>query len=260
MKKAGLTAFLMLLIGVLAFALYPAWNRKSLRLYAGAGMRPAVEKLIEVFGKETGIQVEADYGGSGMILSRAREDRHADLFFPGDEWYVDRLHELSGTVAERVCTAYFIPVIVVARGNPKNVRTLADLARPDLRIGLGKPDACQVGRVSERMLKTVGLDYARLKPQESLTVNELGVWVKMNAVDAAIVWDAMAATMANDVDTVEIPPAQMIVSKVVLARLAGSRNPGAARQFLAFVTGPQGQAILEEAGYRVTPPASITRK
>jgi len=246
---------------VVAFLLYVVYPRPShqavVRLYAGAGLRPAVEKLVAAFESKSGVEVEPDYGGSGLILSRARDDRRADLFMPGDGWYVDRLQELTGRVAERAVVAYFVPVIIVARENPKAVQGVGDLVRADLRLGLGKAVACQIGRVSDMILENAGVDRAAIRPQESLTVNELGVWVKMNAVDVAIVWDAIAASIADGVDTIAIPTEQNVVSAVVLARLANSPQPAAAAQFLEFVRGPEGQRILRETGYRVSPLLSL---
>jgi len=255
MKKI-VPVIVVVLIALLVWLFYPHTPpRPALRLYAGAGLRRAVEKLVVQFKTETGIMVEPDYGGSGMIISRARDDSDADLFMPGDVWYVDRLDELTaGRVAERATAAYFVPTIIVAKGNPKNVHELTDLIRPDLRLGLGRADACQIGRTSQKILQNAGIDTTTLKPQESLTVNELGVWVKMKTVDAAIVWDAIAANIAGDVDTITIPPEQNVVSHVVLARLNGSRDPDAAARFLAFVTGPTGRDILQNTGYRVEPP------
>jgi hypothetical protein len=54
-----------------------------LRLYAGAGLREAVEALAAAFQGETGIAVEVDYVGSGVLISRAKGDPQADLFMPG---------------------------------------------------------------------------------------------------------------------------------------------------------------------------------
>jgi len=255
MKKWMLICLVILSALVLVFFIKSGSRASShpvLRLYAGAGLRPAVEKLSTAFAAKTGIRVEADYGGSGMILARAREDRTADLFLPGDGSYVDRLQSFASNVAERVSVAHLVPTIIVLRGNPKGVHGLADLTRSDVRVGLGQPDSCEVGRVSRKILGKANIDPATLKLQEALTVNELGVWVKMKTVDAAIVWDAIAANVAADVESIAIAPSQIVVPDVVLARLATSRNADAAHQFILFVHGPQGQEILHQTGYSIT--------
>ena len=256
MKKIMLIAPVVLILAAIVYLLLPKGaGQTSLRLYAGAGLRRAVDELASEFETRTGIRVDPDYGGSGLILSRVRDDQAADLFMPGDVWYVDRLEKFApGRVVGRATVAYFVPTIIVAKGNPKGIKSLVDLGRSDIHLALGKTDACQVGRVSARILKGAGLDPAELKTQESLTVNELGVWVKMKTVDAAIVWDAIAANIADDVDKVAIPPEKNIISEVVLARLSGSARPEKAESFIKFVSGPDGQRILKEKGFRIDKP------
>jgi molybdate transport system substrate-binding protein len=256
MRKGIIFIAIIVAAGILAYVFYPhPPAHPALRLYAGAGLRPAVEKLVSAFESKTGIQVEPDYGGSGLILSRAKADDRADLFLPGDAWYVNRLQTLSNKVAERETVAYFVPAIIVTRGNPKGIHGLEDLARPDVRTGLGDPKACQIGRVSAKILEQAGIHPAPAGLQQSLTVNELGVWVKTRNVDAAIVWDAIAKNIAADVDIIPIPAARAIISEVVLASLKESRAPEDCKRFLAFVKSSEGEAILREAGYRVDNPA-----
>jgi molybdate transport system substrate-binding protein len=211
-------------------------------------------ELVAAFAKSTGIEVEVDYAGSGVILSRAREDDSADLFMPGDVYYVDRLDELTGRVASRTTVSWFVPCILVAKGNPKKIESLRDFYRDGVRVAVGKPKACQVGRLTVKLLKKAGLDPDTLQAKQSLTVNELGVWVKMNDVDAAVVWDAIAANLGDAVDVVAIPKEQNIVSHVVLGLLSTSPNPERAAMFAAFVSGKDGQKILKSRGFRVDEP------
>jgi molybdate transport system substrate-binding protein len=225
-----------------------------IRLYAGAGLREAVEALAAAFENETGIAVDADYAGSGVLISRAKGDPQADLFLPGDVWYVDRLEEVTDNVAERMQVSYFVPTIIVAKGNPKKVSSLQDLARTDLRVALGNPQACQIGRLCVEIFANVGLDSATLNAKESFTVNELGLWVQMKDVDAAIVWDAVAEGIREAVDTVEIPEAVNEISTVVCARLKSAPHPDEAQRFMQFLTGPTGQRLLRENGYRTERP------
>ncbi len=227
---------------------------QSIRLYAGAGLRRAVAELATSFEEESDVAVEVDYSGSGMLITRARQDSEADLFMPGDVWYVDRLHELEGLIAKKTSICYFVPVIIVARGNPKGITSLADFMRDDVSVALGKAEACQVGRLTEDILTNAGLVRAEFAPKESLTVNELGVWVKMGSVDVAIVWDAIAENIADSVELIEIPREQNIISHVVIGEMTTSPQPEHARAFVEFATSDRGQQILREKGYRVDSP------
>lgn len=221
-----------------------------LRLYAGGGMRRAVEELSDAFREQTGIVIDADYAGSGMLITRAQGDDAADLFMPGDVWYVDQLQQKTGNIEERVTVSYFVPIIIVPKGNPMNIGGIKDLNSPALKIGLGKADACQIGRLTTKIFEKAGVNVSKEGVLESLTVNELGVWVKMHNVDVAIVWDAIAANIADSVETIEIPREFNEISTVVCGLMKTSANKVAAKRFMQFMVSPEGQAILKKLGYR----------
>jgi len=229
----------------------------SLYLYAGAGLRPAMEDVARAFTARTGAQVQCDYGGSGMLISRLRLARTGDIFMPGDTWYVE-LAENEGLIASKADVCWFVPVILVEKGNPKNVRTLADLARPGVRLGLGNPKACQVGRASEEIVAKNKIDAAAIEKNlvfSSVTVNELGLQVVTGKLDAAIIWDAIAAQYADRADVVPIPPGQNVFSRVAVGVLKSSKDRALADEFVKFLQSDDGQAIFRKFHYRTEPPA-----
>ena len=213
-------------------------------------MRPAAEALAEVFEQQSGIAVEADYAGSGTLVTRAQGDPSADLFMPGDAWYVDLLQEKTGNIEERLVVSSFVPVLIVAKGNPRGIEGVADLANPDLRVALGNPATCQIGRLGIKILQNAGINSPELHAMESMTVNELGNWIKMNHADVALVWNATAMNMGGSVETIEIPPEINEVSTVVCGLLKSSNHKAEARRFMRFMAGPRGREILEGMGYR----------
>jgi molybdate transport system substrate-binding protein len=254
MKAIGLFCALCVLTVLAGCGKAMQTEAAPLRIYCGAGLRPAMTELIAAFQEKTGIAVEPDYAGSGVILARAREDATADMFMPGDVYYVDRLNELTGHVTSKTTVSWFVPCIIVAKGNPKGITSLKDFYREDVRAAVGKPKACQVGRLTVKLLESAGQDPEALDAKQSLTVNELGVWVKMNDVDAAVVWDAIAANLGDAVDVIEIPKEQNIISHVVVGILSTSPNRARAAEFASFVSGPEGQKILRSCGFRVDEP------
>jgi molybdate transport system substrate-binding protein len=226
----------------------------SLLMYVGAGLRPAVEEVARGFTEATGARVECDYGGSGVILSRLRLARRGDVFLPGDVWYVEQAEE-AGLVAARATVCYLVPVILVRKGNPKEIGGLTDVVKEGVRLGLGNAEACQIGRVSERLFARAGVDAEAVRGAvafSSLTVNELGVQIKAGQIDAAIVWDAIAALYPEAGEAVAIPAAVNETSEVAAAVLGWSAKKVLARRFVAYMTGEAGRAAFERHGYRTS--------
>ncbi len=234
----------------------PPAEAAPLLLYCGAGLRPAVAQAAEAFRTQTGILVECDYAGSGMLISRVRMQRTGDLFMPGDVWYVDQLAD-HGMVEAKTMVTYFEPVILVAKGNPLGITGLEDLTRPGHRLGLGNPAACQIGRISQRILSQNGIDAGAVEKNlvfSSVTVNELGLQLTTGRIDAAIVWDAVAAYYQDVAEIVRIPLDQNEISNVAIAVLSFSQNKDAANRFVEFLISPQGKAIFAKHHYRTEPP------
>ena len=222
---------------------------KTVTLYAGAGLRDAVELLRSAFTQKTGVTVEVDYAGSGVVLARVQRDPQADLFMPADVWYINKLQAETGLVQESAPVTRLIPVLIVFKKNPKQIVTLADLTRPEVKTALGNPKACQIGRLSKQMMDRAGLEWDQVSDEESLTVNELAIWVKMKAVDAALVWGSTAVTVADHVDVITLDAMPDEVSRVDCALMTTAPNAATAREFMDFMTGPEGQALFEQAGF-----------
>ena len=230
-------------------------TRKEILLYCGAGIRPAASAMIEAFEKDHDVRVSANYAGSGQQLGQISVIGKGDLFMPGAELYVDLAVDKGLAHAEtKRIVAYFVPVIFVAKGNPKGIRTLRDLGREGLRIGFGDERSCAVGRKTLKILEKNGIPYEEIAKNvvyRSGTVNELGLAVQLGNVDAVILWDANARHFAAAGTIVPIPTEQNVISPIPVAVLKSSKHPEEARAFIDFVTSEKGRAILEAKGYTV---------
>jgi molybdate transport system substrate-binding protein len=153
---------------------------------------------------------------------------------------------------------YFIPVILVRKGNPENIRGVADLTREGLRLGFGDPEACAIGRVTTEILKRNNVNTADLEQRNvvfrSLTVNELGVHIKAGKIDATIVWDAIAAQYPEEGEVVPIPKERNVISPVPVAVLRSSKYPKLAAAFQEFVVSEEGRAIFAKHHYTTEAP------
>ena len=226
-----------------------------LRLYCGAGIRSPVTELVAEFGRDQGVVIESDYGGSGVLLSRIKLTREGDFYVPGDVRYVQQARA-DGLIASSVNACYSIPVILVANRASQPVRGLTDLAAPGLRVGLGEPTACAIGEVTKEILDRAGIgeQVQANVVFNSLTVNELGLQIKSGKLDATIVWDAIARQYADVAEIVEIDRDANTISTIPVAVLKSSRHTELAREFQKFVTSERGREIWARHGFTTSPP------
>lgn len=228
-----------------------------LYLYCGAGIRPPVAEAITAFAVQHKVKVLPDYAGSGVLLSRIRASERGDLYMPGSVKYIEQAAELE-LVRSHKNICYFVPVILVRKGNPKGIQALADLAKPGIKLGLGDPKACAIGKISQEIFKKNSLPLDKLQANlvySSLTVNELGLQIKTGQLDAAIVWDAIAAYYPDSGEAVAIPLKENVISTVAVAVLRSSGRAEAAEQFVDFLASDAGEAIFAKHHYTVRLPA-----
>jgi molybdate transport system substrate-binding protein len=249
----GVVAALVLLWGCGGRAEKPP---RRLLFYAANGLRPPLSEAAEVFGRENGCAVDCDFAGSNTLLGKLRVSQRGDLYMPGDEWYVEEAAK-AGFQLSRHTVCYWAPVLLVKKGNPKEVRTLQDLLKPGVQVGLGDARACAIGRTSVALLEKNGLrdaDLAKNVVYRSTTVNELANHVKAGQVDAAIVWDATAAQYPDVAEAVPIPAERNLLVKVEVCVLKFTEAREQAERFCEFLKSAKGQAIFRRHHYRVDAP------
>ncbi len=228
-------------------------SRNSLFMFCGAGLREPATKLINTFRKKTGISIQATYTGSGCLLAQITIGQSGDLYMPGEDWYMQQARG-RGYVTESKIVTYFIPVIMVEKGNPLKIHSLKDLLKPGVRVGIGEPKAAAIGDFTPKFLKANNVSMAALKKNVVATFGtapELGNSIKLGAVDATIQWDAVASWYLDDVDVVAVPITKKTISPVPLGILKFTKHKAEAQKFLEFVAGPEGKAIFKASGHTI---------
>jgi len=230
-------------------------ERKELLLYCGAGIRPPVAQMAEAFESAHGVKIVTDYAGSEVLLSKIKLVRKGDLYMPGDKHYVDQADQ-EGMILSEKSVCYFVPTILVRKGNPKNIRGLQDLVTEGVKLGLGDAQACAIGRKTKQIFAKNNIAWERVEKNlafQSMTVNELGMQIQAASLDAVIVWDAIAGYYSEHGTQVTIPPEKNVISTVNVGVLSFTKNRLLAEKFVEFAVSEAGQAILAEHNYRTEP-------
>jgi molybdate transport system substrate-binding protein len=235
----------------------PAANLSGrLLVYCAAGVREPVQEIARHFEAATGVKVDLTFANSGQLLGQIATTRQGDLYVPGDIGFARQAEGRQLVNGKPQTFCHFVPAILVRKGNPKGVKTVADLTKPGLKLALADPSAA-IGNLQSGIFKKNNLDLAALRANTAVTpatVTDVALAVKLGTVDAGIVWDAVGRMFPSDADIVTIPAESNVVGTVAACMLKATKNPAAAKAFLAFLVSAEGRAILRDKGYAVDNP------
>lgn len=197
-----------------------------------------------------GAKVVLRCDGGNQLLEAMNAGEPCDVIAIGDNSLMSKFAAAAHLAAHSPAElARNRVAIAVAKGNPKQVKGLADLGRADLRIALGARSA-SIGRHGRWALSKIGLDP---KPAcEAKTADAVLAKVAAGEADAAIVYTTSFLGDGPDlakVDKVDVPEADNTPVLYSLSATRLARQPQGAAAFRALALGPVGQQILHDAGF-----------
>lgn len=245
LKVSGITLMIVLLLAV------PLTSAAAdLRLYAGAGLRQPVDRLVDVFQRTTGYRVVVDYDGSGRLLARITASGQGDLFMPGSLFYIEKL-EKDGLVHSRRPIVAHTPVIAVNRARAADIGSLADMTRPGIRVALGDPKAMALGKTALTILERSGLKEKILANVlvYGATVKQLVLYAAEGMVDASIVGRTDAFQFNDRVKMIPIPETLYDPETVAVAVLNSTSDVKAACALRDFLAAPSNREVFTQFGF-----------
>lgn len=230
----------------------------SLLVFAGAATVPPTTEAAKAFEKQTGIKVDLVFGGSGYVLSQMKLARRGDLYFPGSSDYMEKAKRDGDVLPEtEKVVVYVAPAINVQKGNPHNIRGLKDLLQPGLRVAIANPEGVCVGAYAVEIFEKTLTATERQQLKANIrnytgSCEQTATAISLKLADAVIGWRVFHYWDPKRIETIPLAPSQITrIGYIPIAVSRFSKNPEAARQFIHFLTGPEGQAIF--AKYRYFP-------
>jgi molybdate transport system substrate-binding protein len=194
-----------------------------------------------------GTNVTFNFGSSGTLATQIQQGAPADTFASADQDNMNKL--VSANLVDGTPTVFAKNklVIVTKPGNPKNVTGLADLPKLGVVSLCGTTVPC--GKYAGQILQTAGLTIPESKITRGQDVKATLAAVTNGDADAAIVYVSDAKTAGSAVTSVTIPDGQNGIAVYPIATLKASGNKAVSQAFIASVTSPQGESVLQGDGF-----------
>lgn len=233
----------------------------ELAVSAAATLADAFTEIATEFEAATGTHVTLNTAASGVLQKQIEQGAPVDVFASASPKQVDALIAAGLVSAEETATfASNTVALIVPAGNPAGIGGFEDLATAQ-SLATGNPETAPHGASAMQILEALGL-REQLEPRFVFAENAAQTvdYVARGEVDAGIVF----TTEALGRDDVEIvataAPETHKPIRYVIVPVGASEQPEAAAEFVAFVTGERGRAILAQYGFELpaTAPDSAT--
>ncbi len=220
----------------------------TLTIYAASSLKAAFDQISTAFAAANpGVTIAPiDYDGSSTLVTQITGGAPADIFASADQANMQKLIDAKLATGATPLFATNTLVVAVPKGNPKGIAALSDLANPAIKTVLCAAEV-PCGSAAHKLLDLDGVTVTPVSEEQNVTA--VLTKVASGEADAGMVYSTDAAGDAKDVDAIVPENADQVINQYPITALDGTKNADAAAAFVAFVTGPQGQAILKQLGF-----------
>jgi molybdate transport system substrate-binding protein len=220
---------------------------KTLTVFAAASLTESFNTLKTEFeAQHPGVTVKFNFAGSSQLVQQLTNGAKADVFASADQ--ANMTKAVQGGVIKGAPAVFATNklTIAVAPGNPKAIKTFANLAKPGLTVVLC---AAQVpcGSAAQKVEQNTKVT---LKPaSEEQDVKQVLAKIESGDADAGLVYVTDAATAGGKVAQVDFPASAQAINNYPIAVVQGAPQADLANQFEQFVLSAQGQQQLAKVGF-----------
>jgi molybdate transport system substrate-binding protein len=221
----------------------------DLTISAAASLTDAFTALTQQFRQSNkGLKIHLNFGSSATLVAQIQSGAPSDILASADLTNLERLID-SGNVTETPKVfARNTMAIAMKLGNPKSVRSVADLVSLPFVALCSKTVPC--GVYASSLLTMSGVVIAESKVTRGIDAKTTLSAVANGDADAAIVYKTDVLAAKKTVFGIDIPGAQNVQAMYGISPIRGSKNLVNAKSFIDFLLSEQGWQILKSFGFQ----------
>lgn len=216
---------------------------------AATNLTDVFPELGQRFTNTTGIRLVFSFGATADLSSQIENGAPFDVFAAADTVHVDRL-ERQGllTPGTRALYARGRLVMWLPPNSPRAERIEDIASKAFERIAIAKPDVAPYGRATVESLKALGIwNQIESKVVYGQSVSQTKQFAATGNAEVAFIPLALVSSGEGTYLQVDERFHQPIDQALGIVK--ASQNEAAARKFVDFLLGPEGQDILLKKGY-----------
>jgi molybdate transport system substrate-binding protein len=218
----------------------------TITVFAAASLTGSFGTLGKQFeAAHPGTTVKFNFAASSALAQSVTQGAPADVFASASPTNMKQVVD-GGDATDSKTFADNVMEIAVPPDNPGNVATVADLAKPGLKVAL-----CQAqvpcGSVAKKVFDKQNIT---VKPvTEGADVKSVLTAVQLGEVDAGVVYQTDVQAAGTKVKGIVIPADQNASTSYPIAALKDAPNSAGAQAFVDYVLSDDGAKVLTAAGF-----------
>jgi molybdate transport system substrate-binding protein len=230
----------------------------ELQVFGAASLKKVLARVAQAYeAANPGITLAISTDASSSLETKIEQGAPADVFLAADTAMPAKLAGAGLVAGNMVEFARNRLAVIVPAGNPAGIRTPADLARPGVKV-IAAGDTVPVTAYANQLVEGLARQpsypagyvdaYAANIVSREDNAAAIVAKISLGEGDAAIVY-ATDALASDTVDGIAIPPVANVAATYGGVVVKASPHIAEAERFLAWLTGPEGRAVLAADGF-----------
>jgi molybdate transport system substrate-binding protein len=194
-----------------------------------------------------GTTVNLNFGSSGALVTQIQQGAAADSFASASKATMDMLVSSGNVEGNPTAFAKNKLEIVVKKGNPLGITSLADLTKAKTLSLCALTAPCGSAAATAFMQNNITIPESQVT--RGADVKATLAQVTTGDADAAVVYVTDALTVGDTATAVPVAAAENVVATYEIAVVKGTKNAALAQAWNAYILGPTGQSVLKAAGF-----------
>src|SRR5262245_10588169 len=219
----------------------------TLVVFAATSLTDAFNKIGAGFEKANpGVTVKFNYNGSSSLATSITQGAPADVFASAAPANMKTVTDAGDAAGTPQIFALNTGEIMVEQGNPQHIESVKDLADDKIKVAVCAPEV-PCGALAQEIFNNAGVT---VKPvSQETNVGGVVTKVTLGEVDAGIVYVTDVKANEAKATGVTIPADQNATTEYPIVQVKDAPNATAAKAFISYVLGPDGQKVLGSFGF-----------
>lgn len=219
----------------------------TLTVLAAASLTASFGKIgDQLHAKYPDLNVKFSFAGSPTLVTQIQQGAPADVFASADQPNMQKVVSGGFNAGDPRIFAHNKLEIAVQKGNPKDIKTVSDLANAAIKVDECAP-VVPCGNYATTVFGKAGIKVTPVSQEQD--VKSVLTKVGLGEADAGIVYVTDVKASGGSVEGVAIPDNLNVIGDYPIVQLKSEQNSSAAGAFVDYVLSSDGQKVLKNYGF-----------